>query len=70
MESALRRWSAALTAVLWFIFFVALIFRPDLVVRHPVLGAVAIGGTIWWAVKARRTRHRERNERGDPQGRG
>ena len=61
-----RHWSATLNAVAWFVFFVALIFRPDLVVRYPALAGVAIGGCIWWAILARRTKRRERKGPLDP----
>lgn len=61
MAAPSMHWSATLSAVAWFAFFVLLIFRPDLVVRHPFLAGLAIGGCIWWAIQARRTRRRERD---------
>ena len=60
MASASKHWTATVTAMLWFVFFVALIFRPDLVKRWPALAGLAIGGVLWWAIQARRTRRRER----------
>ena len=66
MGTGPRHWTATVTAVMWFAFFVTLIFRPDLVLRHRWLAGVAIGGCIWWAIQARRTRRRERAEGIDP----
>ena len=49
-------------AVGWAVFFVVLIFRPSLVADYPLLAVAAVGGCIWWAVKARRTRRREKTK--------
>ena len=67
MEPRSRRGTGVLSSALWFVFFVTLIFWPGLVVRYPVLAAFAIGGCIWWAIQARRTRRRERRDLLDPQ---
>ncbi len=35
MDPKSTRWTAVLAAVIWFVFFVALIFRPSLVKDYP-----------------------------------
>jgi hypothetical protein len=60
MNSESKHWTAALFGVAWAAFFIALIFRPSLVLDYPILAAVAIGGCAWWMVKAYRTRRREK----------
>lgn len=51
-----------IVAILWFVFFVALIFKPEMVRGNPILAVLAIGGCIWWAVQARRTGRRRRGD--------
>jgi len=60
MDTESSHWTATLAAVAWCVFFIALIFRPSLATDHPILAVVAVGGCIWWMVKARRTRQREK----------
>jgi len=62
MGSDSTHWTAAVAAAAWGAFFLALIFHPALVKSQPLLAVVAIGGTAWWMVKARRTRRRERQQ--------
>lgn len=53
---------STVAAMVWFGFFVALIFRPDLVRGNPIVAVLAVGGCIWWAVQARRTGRRRRSK--------
>jgi len=62
MGSDSTHWTAAVAAAAWGLFFLALIFRPALVKDQPLLAVVAIAGTAWWMLKARRTRRREKQE--------
>ena len=70
MDSKSTRWTAVLAAVIWFVFFVALIFRPSLVKDYPLLAVVALAGCGWWMVKAHRTRRREKRDLLDSKDRG
>jgi len=60
MKPDSTHWTAVVMSMAWGAFFVALIFRPALVRDHPVLAFVAVGGCLWWMVKAHRTRRREK----------
>ena len=51
---------ATVGAMFWFVFFLALIFKPVLVKENPILAVVALVGCGWWMVKARQTRRREK----------
>ncbi|MCP4245548.1 MAG: hypothetical protein GY778_00725 [bacterium] len=53
-------------AVFWFVFFLTLIFKPELVKQYPYLAVVALVGCGWWMVQARKTRRREKERLLDP----
>lgn len=62
MDKKSSQLGSTVTAMVWFVFFVALIFRPDLVRGHPIVAVLAVGGCVWWAIQARRTGKRRRHE--------
>ncbi len=65
MSEPSNQWQSILGSMAWFAFFVALIFRPGLVVDFPLLALVAVLGCAWWGRKAWRTRALERKARKD-----
>ncbi|MCH7812458.1 MAG: hypothetical protein IID40_00425 [Planctomycetes bacterium] len=66
MKPGLKPSWATVGAVFWFGFFLALIFKPELVKQYPILAVVALVGCGWWMVQARKTRRREKARLLDP----